>query len=323
MHPLRQQIFFPGSIANGSLAVRHYLALQINPMNESRTYIDTTHKMTKQDFERLSRFIYGHCGIKMPPVKRTMLESRLQKRLRLLGVSSFRDYCDLIFKSPDGRSELVHMIDAVTTNKTDFFREPVHFSFLSEIVLPEFMQGGDSRTRAPFSVWSSACSSGEEPYTLALVMSEFERQNPGFKFTIMATDISTKVLDKAKAGIYDDSQISMIPLSLKQKYFLRSKDRTKGQVRVVSELRSGIAFQRLNLMDGKYPLREASLDAIFCRNVIIYFDRPTQGALLERLCRYIKQGGYLFLGHAETVHGFDLPLMRMSSTIYRKVVCAD
>jgi chemotaxis protein methyltransferase CheR len=287
-------------------------------MSESQTLLDKARKMTSQDFERLSHFIYGHCGIKMPSVKRSMLESRLQKRLKLLKVSSFRDYCDLLFKSPDGSHELVHMIDAVTTNKTDFFREPVHFSFLSETVLPEFMQGGDSPMRAPFTVWSSACSSGEEPYTLAIVMSEFERQNPGFKFKIMATDISTKVLDKAKTGIYDESLISMIPVSLRQKYFLRSKDRSKGQVRVVSELRSSVEFQRLNLMEAKYPLRERSLDAIFCRNVIIYFDRPTQGALLERLCRYIKRDGYLFLGHSETVHGFDLPLTRMSSTIYRK-----
>src|SRR5271169_572783 len=237
-------------------------------MSKSSTYIDTMLKMTEKDFEHLSHFIYDHCGIKMQPIKRTMLESRLQKRLRILGISSFSDYCDVIFKSPNG-GELVHMIDAVTTNKTDFFREPAHFTFLAEAVLPEFMQGGDSRMRAPFSIWSSACSSGEEPYTLALVMSEFVSQNPDFRFTITATDISTKVLDKAKVGIYDENQISMIPLLLKQKYFLRSKDRTKGQVRVVSKLRSSISFQRLNLMDGKYPMREASLDAIFCRNVII------------------------------------------------------
>lgn len=288
-------------------------------MTERRVSVDTTHKMTGHDFERLSRFIYGHCGIKMPPVKKIMLESRLQKRLRMLGMTSFRDYCDLLFKSPEGGSELVHMIDAVTTNKTDFFREPVHFSFLTETVLPEFMQEGDSHLRAPYTVWSSACSSGEEPYTLAVVMSEFERLNPGFKFTIMATDISTKVLDKAKAGIYDEKQISMIPLSLKQKYFLRSKDRAKEQVRVTPGLRSLVAFQRLNLMDERYPVRPASLDAIFCRNVIIYFDRQTQYALLDRLCRHIKPNGYLFLGHSETVHGFDLPLVRTSSTIYRKV----
>jgi chemotaxis protein methyltransferase CheR len=316
----QKDLTFTEPAERGRNNVRPFVHTTADTMSESRTYIDTRREMTAEDFERLSHFIYNHCGIKMPPIKITMLESRLQKRLRALGVSSFRDYCDFIFKSPDGSNELVEMIDAVTTNKTDFFREPDHFSFLSETVLPEFMQGGDSRMREPFTIWSSACSSGEEPYTLALVMSEFKSQNSGFKFTVMATDISTKVLDKAKAGIYDENQISMIPLLLKRKYFLRSKDRTKGQVRVGSELRSNIVFQRLNLMDYEYPMRVASLDAIFCRNVIIYFDRRTQGALLNRLCRYIKRDGYLFLGHSETIHGFDLPLIRMASTIYRKVV---
>ena len=288
-------------------------------MNENQAYIETTQKMTSRDFERLSQFIYNHCGIKMPPVKQTMLEARLQKRLRARGIATFREYCDLIFKSADESNELVHMIDAVTTNKTDFFREPLHFSFLSETLVPEFMQENSSFTGPPFTVWSTACSSGEEPYTLAIVLSEIALQNTNFRFSIMASDISTKVLDKARAGIYDESQVSMIPLSLKQRYFLRSKDRSKGQVRVVPALRSSIAFQRINLMDEKYPMRESSIDVIFCRNVIIYFDRPTQCALLERLCRYIRKDGYLFLGHSETVHGFDLPLARTSSTIYRKV----
>lgn len=289
-------------------------------MNDTRSYIDTAHKMTSADFNRLSQFIYNHCGIKMPPVKKTMLEARLQKRLRVRSVTSFRDYCDLLFKSEDGRDELVHMIDAVTTNKTDFYREPVHFDFLRGSLLPEFMDTYNPQTRPPFTVWSAACSTGEEPYTLAIELHEFERLNPGFKFAITATDISTKVLDKAETGIYDESQISMIPLSLKQRYFLRSKDRTRKQVRIVPALRSCVAFQRLNLMDERYPLREASVDAIFCRNVIIYFDRPTQGALLQRLCRYLRKDGSLFLGHSETVHGFDLPLVRTSSTIYRKVI---
>lgn len=275
--------------------------------------------MTAGDFERLSRFIYTHCGIKMPPVKKTMLESRLQKRLRLLGIRTFHDYCDILFNSRDGSDELVHMIDAVTTNKTDFFREPIHFSFLTQTVFPEFMLEKPDGIRALFTVWSAGCSSGEEPYTLAIVMSEFAQQNPGFRFTVTATDISTRVLDKAKAGIYDESQVSMIPHSLKQKYFLRSKDHAKGRVRVVPNLRSLVAFQRLNLMDEQYMIRRESADVIFCRNVIIYFDRDTQGALLGRLCRYLRKGGYLFLGHSETVHGFNLPLVRMASTIYRKV----
>jgi chemotaxis protein methyltransferase CheR len=288
-------------------------------MNESKTYLDTLHKMTAADFELLSTFIYNHCGIKMPPVKKTMLEARLQKRLRMRGARSFRDYCDMLFQSPDGSNELVHLIDAVTTNKTDFFREPVHFAFLTDTALPEFMDSCNPAARPPFMVWSAACSSGEEPYTLAIVLDEFECRNPGFKYAITATDISTRVLDKACTGIYDESQISMIPLLQKQRYFLRSRERKRGEVRVVPELRSRVLFQRLNLMDEKYPLRMDSIDALFCRNVIIYFDRPTQDALLVRLCRYIRKGGYLFLGHSENVHGFDLPLVRVTSTIYRKV----
>ncbi len=286
-------------------------------MVESKTYTEPLRTMTGADFERLSTFIYGHCGIKMPPAKKTMLEARLQKRLRLKGLKTFRDYCDFVFNSPDGSDELVHMIDAVTTNKTDFFREPVHFTFLTDTIFPEYMNSRNALQ--PFTVWSAGCSSGEEPYTLAIVLSEFAAQNPGFGFSIRATDISTRVLDKAKAGIYEERQIAMIPLSLKQKYFLRSRDRRKEQVRVVPSLRSLIAFQWLNLMDEKYMLREGSIDAIFCRNVIIYFDRKTQCELLKRLCRYIRNDGHLFLGHSETVHGFDLPLVRMASTIYRKV----
>jgi chemotaxis protein methyltransferase CheR len=288
-------------------------------MGESQTYSEGIKALSRQDFERLSRFISEHCGIKMPPAKKTLLESRLQKRLRTVGTPSFREYCDYLFENPDGMSELVHMIDAVTTNKTDFFREPVHFTFLSETVLPEFVRNqgiaGDQR----FAVWSAGCSSGEEPYTLAIVLSEFAAHNPGFQFTIMATDISTKVLDKARNGIYDEDQIAMIPYALKQKYFMRSKDREKNLVRVVPALRSLIRFQRLNLMDERFPVPEASLDAIFCRNVMIYFERNTQNKLLGRLCRYLKTGEHLFLGHSETVHGFELPLLRIASTIYRKM----
>ncbi len=170
-------------------------------MGESQTYSEGIKVLSSRDFERLSQFISNHCGIKMPPAKKTLLESRLQKRLRTLGAPSFREYCDYLFENPDGVSELVHMIDAVTTNKTDFFREPAHFSFLSETVLPEFIRAQGSAGGQRFTVWSAGCSSGEEPYTLAIVLSEFARRNPGFQFTIMATDISTKVLDKAPLAL--------------------------------------------------------------------------------------------------------------------------
>jgi len=275
--------------------------------------------MSHGEFDRLSEFIVGHCGIKMPAAKKIMLESRLQKRLRALGMASFAAYCDFVLESPDGTGELVHMIDAVTTNKTDFFREPVHFQFLAETALPEFLADGGSPGRRKFTVWSAGCSSGEEPYTLAIVLSEFREVHPDFDFSIIATDISTRVLDKARLGIYDQHVAAGISLPIKQKYFLRSKDRDKGQVRVAPELRALVAFQRLNLMDERLMASEL-MDAVFCRNVIIYFERATQQKLLSRLCHCLKPNGYLFLGHSETVHGFDLPLLRISSTIYRKIV---
>jgi chemotaxis protein methyltransferase CheR len=287
-------------------------------MNESRIYNEPPKIMSERDFEQLSEFIKAHCGIKMPPAKKTLLESRLQKRLRILGFASFHKYCEFLFTDLEGTNESVPMIDAVTTNKTDFFREPVHFSFLTETLLPEFFRDRGQESGKPFTVWSAGCSSGEEPYTLAIVLSEFAAKNPGFQFIIMATDISTKVLDKARLGIYDEGQIAMIPSSLKQKYFMRSKDRDKGLVRVLPALRSTIQFRRLNLMDEYFAIPEASIDALFCRNVMIYFDRGTQNKLLERFCRYLKMGEYLFLGHSETVQGFNLPLVRIESTIYRK-----
>ncbi len=284
-------------------------------MKDGQPYNDAVKAMSPQDFARLSEFIIAHCGIKMPPVKKIMLESRLQKRLRNLGMTNFREYCELVLDSPEGEDELVHMIDAVTTNKTDFFREPGHFQFLADTVLPEFMESG---VRKKFTVWSAGCSSGEEPYTIAIVLSEFASRCPDFQFSILATDISTRVLEKARLGIYDQNLVAALPAVLKQKYFLRSKDEAKRLVRAAPQLRARVDFQRVNLMDEHLRVA-AEADAIFCRNVIIYFERETQYRFLSRLCRCLRTGGYLFLGHSETVHGFDLPLVRIESTIYRKV----
>jgi len=274
--------------------------------------------MSGGEFKRLSDFIFNHCGIKMPPVKKIMLESRLQKRLRSLGMESYGEYCDYLFHSPDRENEYPHMIDCVTTNKTDFFREPVHFKFLSDKLLPEFVNTeGDSNDTMKFTVWSAGCSSGEEPYTLAMVLSDFASQHAGFQFSIIATDISNKVLDIARLAIYGEEQAANVPMQMKQKYLLRGKDRQNKLVRIAPKTRSHVQFKRVNLMDDKIMPRE-SIDVIFCRNVIIYFTRETQFELIGRLCTYLKAGGYLFLGHSENIHGFSLPLARVSSTIYRK-----
>jgi chemotaxis protein methyltransferase CheR len=272
--------------------------------------------MSSAEFQHLSEYIFDHCGIKMSPVKKPILEGRLQKRLRSLGIGSYKEYCDYLFHSPERETERVHMIDCVTTNKTDFFREPVHFRFLTDTLLPEFVSASGSECHK-IKVWSAACSSGEEPYTLAMVLSDFACQFPGVQFEIIATDISTRVLEKARLGIYEESQVAVVPLCMRQKYLLRGKDRGKQLVRITPKVRARVQFQRANLMD-EHIMPLDSLDVIFCRNVIIYFDRQTQYKLLERLSHCLKPGGYLFLGHSETVHGFALPFSRVTSTIYRK-----
>ncbi len=286
-------------------------------MTESSLYQGFAKPMSAGDFTRLSEFIQSHCGIKMPAGKKIMLEARLQKRLRTLGLSSFREYCDYLFDEHTGGREISHFINAVTTNKTDFFREPQHFAFLTETVLPEYLDAaGPGKV---FRVWSAGCSTGEEPYTLAMVLSEFAALHPGFKFSILATDISTKVLDKARQAIYDQERLVTVPLALKQRYLLRSKNRDKGTVRITPELRALVQFEQVNLMDEGLRLAD-QLDVVFCRNVMIYFERRNQERLLLRLCHCLKPGGFLFLGHSETVHGFTLPLVRVTSTVYRKVV---
>lgn len=272
--------------------------------------------MTEREFARFSEFIYDTCGIKMPPVKKTMLEARLQKRLRKLGLCSFKDYSEYLFSRAGTETELVHLIDVVTTNKTDFFREPAHFDYLVANALPELMVRTGAGLRKPLSIWSAGCSSGEEPYTLAMVLSEFSEQQ-NIAFSILATDICTTVLNKAKLAVYDEERVEPVPLALRRKYLLRGKGDQKGMVRIVPQLRNRITFRRLNFMDGDFGMREP-MDIIFCRNVVIYFDKPTQERLLNKFYRQLIPGGYLFMGHSETLSGLDVLFVQMASTVYRK-----
>ena len=209
--------------------------------------------MSDSDFSRLKKFIYAECGINLTDSKRTMLEARLQKRLRKLNLPSFSRYCDYVFSAKGIEEELTDMINQVTTNKTDFFREPAHFDYLIGKALPEL-----TRSRRSVTIWSAGCSSGEEPYSLAMVVKEF-----GCDFLILATDISTKVLDKARLAVYDDEQVGPIPDSFKKKYLLKSKDPMKNLYRMIPELRERIRFRRLNFMDGDFGFREP-MDIIFC-----------------------------------------------------------
>jgi chemotaxis protein methyltransferase CheR len=272
--------------------------------------------LTGDDLHSLSTFIHEECGIRMPPSKRVMLESRLQKRLRALGISSFKAYREYLFSDEGKSSELTLCIDAVTTNKTDFFRESSHFDYLTSHALPALISSDEDGVRKRFTIWSAGCSTGEEPYTLAMVLSEFAETRPGFEFKIQATDISTRVLKKAKLGVYAAERVSPIPEDLKSKYLLRSKDGRKGLVRIVPSLREKVMFQRLNFMENHFSIRD-KVDVIFCRNVIIYFDRPTQENLMNKFCRHLAPGGYLFMGHSESLNNMDVPLVSAAPTIYR------
>jgi len=206
----------------------------------------------------------------------------------------------------------------VTTNKTDFFREPGHFDFLVDRALPEVSRNESGR---PFLIWSAGCSTGEEPYTMAIVLSEYAQSHPGFRFRILASDISTVVLGKAELGVYTSDVVAPVAAQLRRKYFMRSRQPGSERVRVVPELRRSIEFRRLNFMDADYGIAEKA-DAIFCRNVIIYFDRPTQERILLKLANCLMPGGYMFVGHSETLHDMNLPLEPVAPALYRRIDAA-
>ncbi len=272
-------------------------------------------ELSTDDFNKLSSFIYNESGIKMPPIKRIMLQSRLQKRLKDLKMTSFKEYCSYIFSKEGLNNEIIHMLDVVSTNKTDFFREPVHFDFLTSHVLPELASASKHRN---IKIWSAGCSSGEEPYTIAIVLYEFMEKNSNLEFSILGTDISTQILQKAIDAVYKDERVEGIPFDLKRKYFLKSKDRENPSVKMSAQLRGRVRFERLNFMDKSYSIQE-SFDIVFCRNVLIYFDRETQEKVINKICTKINTGGYFFLGHSESIMNMDLPLRQIKPTIFQKI----
>jgi chemotaxis protein methyltransferase CheR len=269
--------------------------------------------LSDEQFAALGAFIERTCGVRVAAGKKVMLEGRLRRRLRARGLDDFTDYCRLVL-SGGAEDEVRLMIDEVTTNKTDFFREPQHFDYLTGHALPALLRssGGLGEVR----IWSAACSTGEEPFTLAMVLAEAALKAPGLRYEVLASDISTEVLAQAKSATYLEDRVDPVPLALRQKYLLRRRDGTP-QVRVVPALRERVRFRRINLLDSDYALG-APLDAIFCRNVFIYFRRELQAAIVDRFFTALAPGGYLFLGHSESLNGFDVKLKQVAPTIYRK-----
>jgi chemotaxis protein methyltransferase CheR len=271
-------------------------------------------QLHEKHFARLARLIEDHTGIRLPAAKRTMVEGRLRKRMRALGLSSLDEYGKAIFDGGKLDEEFTHLVDCVTTNKTDFFREPDHFDFLRG-TLQSLRRGVD----VPLKFWSAAASIGAEAYTIAMVAADV-LGTQGRPFLVLGTDISTDVIRQAQRAIYPVAMIDPVPPALRQRYVMRSKSAVRQEVRIAPEIRRMVCFQHLNLMDDKYPI-DRDVDVIFCRNVLIYFAKQTQGSVLRRLCTHLRKGGYLILGHSESLAGGDQACMRqVAPTIFRRVM---
>ncbi|TKB73531.1 MAG: methyltransferase domain-containing protein [Nitrospira sp.] len=266
--------------------------------------------ISTDEFERLRSLVYQECGISLDEHKSPLIVSRLSTRLRALDLDGFGAYYDLVAQDPDGE-EFTRMLDLISTNKTDFFREPKHFEFLRDQILPSLKR--DKRVR----IWSSACSSGEEPYTIAMALFDGAADPDQWDFRILASDLSTRVLAKAASGLYDEERVRSLPSEVVRRHFLKGKGSHAGMIRVRPHLAAMIAFRRMNLMDDRFPIT-SPLDVIFCRNVMIYFDRPTQERLVNKFYRYLKPGGYLFIGHSESLQWIHHSFTQVLPTIYRK-----
>ena len=274
----------------------------------------TYQQLTDVQFQKFSSLVYDKTGIYLKPEKKELLNARLGKRLRATGIKSFKEYYEFVTTERSG-DELVHLIDSVSTNFTSFFREKSHFEMLTSMVLPSFAKEGRGRNK-DIVLWSSACSSGEEPYTMAMVMDDYVSRNPGLRYQILATDISTRVLAHAQRGVYTDDRIAKVPTLFLKKYFQKGVGRSNGYVKIKNELCSVIQFSRFNLM-GEFPWRD-SIDIIFCRNVMIYFNRETQQELVNKFYQALAPGGFLFIGHSESISSLEHRFTQVDATAYQK-----
>lgn len=271
--------------------------------------------MTDEVFARFHDFIEPNLGIKMPPSKKIMLESRLAKRLRILKIETYEEYLNYVF-SPEGfEREIQQLIDVVTTNETDFFREIQHFDFLRDVVLPELLL---KHRLDELNVWSVAASTGQEAFTLAMTIEEFLREHGlRTRYAILGTDISEKVLTIARTGIYTEHQAGKITGELRKRYCMQSRSPDQKTIRFKSEIRDRVKFRKLNLMDDAYPLKKR-YHIVLCRNVFIYFDRPTQKEVLSRILSHMDDAGYLFMGHSENLGALNADLRSVATAVYKK-----
>lgn len=272
--------------------------------------------LSEHELKRVSDFIGNEVGIQLPMAKRTLVESRLSKRLRVLGFDDFKSYLDHTLESADGALEKLQLIDVLTTNKTSFYREPDHFDYLVSHAVPAIVKK-NGNSRQEINVWCAGCSTGEESYTLSIELNEMSTARDKLPFNILATDISHSCLSKASRGVYTERQAESIPLEFRKKYLLRSRNTDEALVQMGPQLRQRIQFKSLNLMDERFDAPK-NMDVIFCRNVMIYFNNELREGLIERFESHLVKGGYLFVGHSESLNGIKTTLEQVAPMVYQK-----
>ena len=275
-------------------------------------------ELTEGELKRVAAFIGDEVGIQLPESKHKLVESRLRRRLKALDFNDFKSYLDHTLESVEGEHEKLQLIDVITTNKTNFYRESDHFDYLQQSAVPELEKIKMNDARRELNIWSAGCSTGEEPYTLSIILNEIASNQKNFLFNILATDISHSCLSTGSRGVYTENQAEIIPLELRKKYLLRSRNSAEGLVQMGPLLRQCIRFKSLNLMDRRFSLAE-KMDVIFCRNVMIYFNNQLREELVARFENQLIDGGYLFVGHSESLNGIKTSLKQVAPMVYRKI----
>jgi len=284
----------------------------------ARADIDLDDHLSTVDFTRIANLISSEVGIKLPPAKRLMVEGRLRKRVRALNLTSFDDYCDYLFRRDGLGQERTYLINAVTTNKTDFFREPEHFALLEQTLVPELIALRRGERNPLLKVWSAASSTGAEAYTLAMVLSDLAANRRDFRFAILGTDISTAVLAQGRRAVYPAEMVAPVPPEKQARYVMHArKPGVRPEVRMAPEIRRTVRFAHLNLMASSYPF-DRDVDVIFLRNVLIYFDKRDQESVIGRLIEHLRPGGYLALGHSESMVGTTISMRQVAPAVFQK-----
>ncbi len=271
--------------------------------------------LTDKDLAAIIRLVYAKSGITLHEGKRALVTARLQKRLRATGTRTFGDYLKLVDSDRSG-DELVMLLDAIATNHTSFFRENEHFTFLQQRIVPEWLAQVGTSSIEPMDIWSAACSSGEEPYTLAISMLQALPERDRTRFRVLASDLSTKALRAAEAGVYRIEKVRDLPIEILRAYFEKGLGAQEGWARVQPHVRRQVEFRQVNLLDVGTLGR--TFTAIFCRNVMIYFDRQVQQRVVAALEQQLKPGGYLFISHSESLNGITHGLRWVAPAIYQR-----